>query len=139
MCCFPNIFMCQFGLSLLIEIWKLLLLMNLCIKIGFFNFTCIQLQTYNCYSCLVHPYMSSTTRVANIVFWKLREAFNVHVTAGDRPAQTRKKQAGWGALFPFLSWVKKYFAKYSQNSWILECLLVVLWWNVQKGLGFEHI
>ena len=37
--------------------------------------------------------------------WKLRDALNVRVTAGYRPAQTQEEPAGWGVLFLFLSGV----------------------------------
>ena len=37
--------------------------------------------------------------------------FNVRVTAGRRPAQAQEEQAGWGALFQFLSEVTEIFCK----------------------------
>ena len=54
----------------------------------------------------------------------------------DLPMHKRSQQGG--TLFPVLSKVTKFFCKIESKYWILGCLLVVLWWNVQKSLGLKH-
>ena len=93
-------------------------------------------------ACWFSPFYVLQSGLLTLCFkrvWKLYEVLNLRVTGDHRPAQAQEGPAGWGPFFRFCPGSQNFFCKIESKCLNSRGMLVVLWRDVQKNLGFKHI